>query len=223
MSFHIRMAIGWAFLMATSLVVLSALHITMAGNHQIATLGIICMMAAAPIPIYLHSIGRKYLCDSCLTLFWVVLAPYAAFFPIAAAARLGADFNLQDAAFLKIDALCGIDVPAISQWSKHTWIGHVINTTYNQLDLAMWIATILPLFFGKIERVHRLVSAFLVSVAISLPMIVLAPAIGPWYPVHQHGNLGQQAIEAEILTFRQPGPHTFIPTGIAAVHRFMSP
>jgi len=215
--FHLRLGIVWAAIMAASVVTMlvTGVHIQGAGSITITlVLGALCF---SPVPLYLRTAKRTYLLDCVLCLGWIVFLSYASFFPIAAACRLGRSFPLQDAFFARLDF---VDLPAIHAWAEVNPIGRWINWSYNQILYLEVGAAVLPLMFGKVARVKKLLAAYTLALLISLPVVVFLPAIGPWYGYQNiAGDAGQRAITAEILNFRGAGAD-FIPTGVICCPSF---
>lgn len=214
--FHITMLCAWTLILAISVAGTRLTSVHVQGGRSVAILGAIAAMGLFPIVAWLRAARRTYLLDSMLTLVWVFFAIYGTLFFVALACRLGASHPLRDKLFERIDAMCGVSVATIEDWTFARHLYGFFHSIYVGIGIAMWIAIVLPIVTSKIERVHGLLLAFVLTLPMAFPIIVYLPAIGPWYLHPEHADWGQHIITDELLRFRQPGPQEFIPTGIVA-------
>lgn len=210
------MLCSWTAVLAVSVVGTRLTNVHMQGGRSVAVLGAIIMMGLFPLGAWLHSARRVYILDCLLTLLWVFCSAYGTLYFVALACRLGGKHPLKDALFEHIDALTGVSVAAIVDWTFAHHVYGFFHSIYLGIGVAMWTAILVPIVTGKVERVQGMLLAFVLTLPIAFPIIVYLPAIGPWYLHSPHGDFGLQMITDEILRFRQAGPQEFIPTGIVA-------
>ncbi len=203
LNFHLYMAYACSTLLLIDWLVSQLTSLQIHGVWNLVIGIAFASIVVFTIAIFWHEQGKTNLRDSILTIPWALFLATALPLLVLAAARF--NMPLQDAHLARIDDSLGINVPKITVWASHHWLGTLINGTYPLLSSLITVSVLFPAFTGKVESAQQFLVANLIAFAIGLPLFALFPAIGPWYGYGVPANPGQMQCQAAILLYRGPG------------------
>lgn len=165
----------------------------------------ICAMFAATTLCVLAldrtaNVGRR---DAALALPWIGALLFLSATAVGLSQRLGVP--LRDAFFLYADRTLGFNLPAIMRFASTHSLGF-INRTYGWVVPLMVVAILAPALGGFSVAAQRFALANAIAELVSIPMFMLAPAIGPWVGYGFRANAGQIAVQASIFLLRAGSP-----------------
>lgn len=213
-SFHVWMACVCAVILTISFVgcALTSIH-TEAGWRALAVL--VVLLVVSPVPVYWHEKGQFARREAALTIHWAVILAAILPFPTLVAAR--SRLPLRDTLFAHIDERVGVSVPAIVAWSSRHWLGTVLGASYVLLLVLIAAAIFAPALSGKVRTAREFLVANLVAFTVTVPILAILPAIGPWCVYHFPASNGQRFVEAQLLTLRQPGAYEYAGQGAGII------
>ncbi len=201
----------------------AAVHLTLAGCS--AVLLAFCLMAARPgamhaalpfiettlllvppllVPVaFYHERKAWERRDAFLMLPWTLLI--ASLITQAAPTSATFAFPLRDALWRSLDQHLGLGVPAIMGFTaRHPFLQALLSYSYAWgLHPLLLCAIFLPPLFAKKKVAQRFVLANAISFVLTLPCMVLLPAVGPWVGWHFPPNSLQHACEMTIYSLRK--------------------
>ena len=129
--------------------------------------------------------------------FWAIAVSSLYVFPMYMAARQPAE--LCDAPLARADAAIGIVVPDVLEFAARfplaqRWLG----IAYDALILLVALAIMLPPLFGRMDLAKTYALSCVIAAMISIPMLAVVPAIGPW-ETYGFAPDGPQRQYAEVL------------------------
>lgn len=141
-------------------------------------IGMLLVAPALAVPALLHERGDIARRDGSLMIAWaiVVIVLFKQCILIATARA----FPLCDQLFRQWDEHLGIRVPAVVHWAAQNPAGRLASLSYVWLEPMIICGVLLPIIFAKPVSVQRFVLANAIAIVLSLPFILLLPAIGPW-------------------------------------------
>ena len=205
LNFHFQLACLSGFLLLFDIIGCKLTHVIVPNLGGIVTALVIVVAGLQALPAFWHSRGRTDLRDAALTLPWfalfVVLLPY----PIDIATKIGSQLPIQDPAFTQIDTWLGINVPSIARWATHNAFGLFTIRCYGALVPFMYLALLVPALTGKAERAQQYVLVSFLMMLVGIPILVLLPAVGPWYGFHTAAYPAETQVQADLFALRQSG------------------
>ncbi len=168
-----------------------------------------------PVPAYWHEKKRLHLRDAALMIPWAAFVAVLLPFPLLIAARLHAP--LQDARLANIDASLGVSIPALAAWASHHRAGALLNECYLLLAPLLLLAIFVPALTGCVRTAREFVIANLAAFALTVPILAVMPAVGPWYHFHFAPNPTQLACQLQLLSLRTPGIYILTSQGAGIV------
>jgi membrane-associated phospholipid phosphatase len=164
----------------------------------------VILVVMLPLPVYWHEKGNEERRDAVLVLLWTMVLAILLRYPVLVAARLR--MPLRDAVFASLDGFLGVNVPAVMEWAaRHSWAGIVFNKSYVLLHPLLPVAILLNALTGRRSAVQELLVANVIAFAISLPLLALFPAVGPWTIYHFPPHQGQLQCESFLAALRSNG------------------
>jgi PAP2 superfamily len=160
------------------------------------------LMAILLIPaIFWHARGRIAERDNALFLPWFAILSQLILHVCLLSIRFG--FPLRDGLFVSIDRVLGFNVAGIRAWSvAHPLVDSVLSYVYSVVFTAlMYIAPVIPTALGR-RAAPQFFVANATAVLLSLPIIILLPAVGPWVGEHFPALAMQKICEDSILRLR---------------------
>jgi membrane-associated phospholipid phosphatase len=210
------LAPAWGALLAVSIAGFRATGVRSSTVDAMETTLALLLSTVFPIAIYLRSTKHRYLYLSVSAVGWCLLSTVGSWFCVTLVERLGSGIPLADYQLAQVDAHLGIHVLFIHTWSANHLLGEIINRGYGMQNGFVAAAQLLPIFWGKVDRVQRLNVAFLLTFLLTLPVALMFPAVGPWYLYGFPASEAQQYLSKSILGFRASGGTGFLPIGVIA-------
>jgi len=208
------LAPAWGIVLLASTVGLYATGVRSASALAMQVTLLLLLTTVFPISLYLRSTRHRYLYLSLSAIAWCLLSTVGSWFCVTFIERIASATPLADGEFAQIDAHLGIHELAVHMWATKHRLGDFINYGYGLQNWLVISAELLPIFLARVERVQRLNVAFLITLLMSLPVVLMLPGIGPWYLYGFPSSEVQRFLEKSILDFRNSAGTTFLPIGV---------
>jgi PAP2 superfamily len=194
--FHLVMAIacGCLFLLGTTYSLMHHLPLNIGSDILVI---VIATTVIAPLALYYREKNQPGRMDAVLTIPWGIVFGFCIISIVEASARI--HFPLRDMSYGALDALLGVSIPAIREWSLHHAAGRIANASYPLLNWFLLSALLVPGLAGRAVAAKVFLLANLIAFVISIPIITFWPAVGPWYAFHSAASPSQLALQSEIL------------------------
>lgn len=215
----------WAAILVTVALIaigshLSQLEIPDAANSA-EGFGGIAFISLGALAI-LYDKGKRAAFDGLLVVLEAILISQITGPATGLVAHLGFKSALVDSYLARADSFFGIQVPAISVWCSHHWLGRLVVSSYGWLGRYLAVSLFLPILLGRTSTARKFIAADLIAFYISLPCLYFFPAVGPWFGYHvaPYKGEGEMMIQLALFALRKPGPCVLGLTGILCLPSF---
>ncbi|MFZ1083814.1 MAG: phosphatase PAP2 family protein [Terracidiphilus sp.] len=218
--FHLLMVFSSISLLVISFIGCRLTSTTIPDVGSIAIGVVLLIPIILLIPLFWHEKGKMNLRDAALTIPWCIFFKVALPCSIAIAGRLGMNIALQDDNFIRLDHTLGIDIPTVTAYASHHWLGNCINSTYTLLFPLLHAAFLAPALTGQVKKAQQFIVSNLLMFIFCVPMFGFFPAVGPWYGFHLAASPAQLTCQQSLLSLRTPGPYSLLLYGVICFPSF---
>ncbi len=201
--FHLLMTAAVVPVALFSLYGAFAWQITIAPRQLVLRAALLVLLLAGAA--FYHWRGLQRAVNLIMMAFWGVVVTNLYLIPEHLAARREAPWS--DALLARLDSILGVEVPDVLRLMQGLPIvAHVLEFAYGLLIIQVMLATMVPPMCGRMDKAKEYAVACLFAAAVSIPLLAIYPAAGPWSHYSYTPSPEQESATHTLLTLRSGAP-----------------
>jgi membrane-associated phospholipid phosphatase len=178
-------------------------HITVAPGQLLLRAGLLVLLLAGAA--FYRWRGLQRAVNLIMMAFWGVFISNLYLIPEHLAARRGAPWG--DTLLARVDSAIGVEVPDVLRLMEGLpGVARVLAFSYGLLIFLMTLATMIPPLCGRMDKAKEYAVATLFAAAVSIPLVAVCPAIGPWSVYGYAPSPEQDGVTRTLLALRTDAP-----------------